>query len=238
LFGCFLSLGSAAVAEIVGAAGYDFAVIDLEHGVGNERDAYGQMQALEAAGCGAVVRVESKEPLRAQRVLDYGAHGVMFPRVESAEEARAAVAAVRYTAHGGARGLASTVRACGFGVEFAEYLEGARELLTVVQIESPKAVEEAGEIAAVEGVDVLFVGPFDLSFAMGMLGKFDAPEFVAAVERVGRAAGEAGKAAGILLPAGKGVGDYAGRGYRVIVQGSDAGILKEGLRVAVRGLRG
>jgi len=236
VLGCFLSFGSAAAAEMIGAAGYDCAVIDLEHGAGGEREAFAQLQALAATGCAGIVRVESKEAIRVQRVLDSGAHGIMFPRIESAEEARAAVAATRYAPRG-VRGLASSTRACMYGANFKPYLEGAEALLRIVQIESPAAVEAVEEIAAVEGVDVLFVGPFDLSFSMGILGEMDDPRFVQAVKRTGEAAAKHGKQAGLLLPAAKTIANYAQLGYRFIVSGSDATLLSQAVRAAAADLQ-
>src|SRR3954447_2375536 len=94
VIGCFLSMGSPLASELMGNAGYDWALIDLEHGAGDERDSLGQMQALAAAGCTSIVRVESNARQRVNRVLDFGAQGVMFPRIDTAEDARAAVAAM------------------------------------------------------------------------------------------------------------------------------------------------
>lgn len=229
VLGCFLSLGSMLTAEIMGSAGFDFALVDLEHGAGDERDALPQMQALAGTGCAALVRVESTQRQRVHRVLDSGAHGVMFPRIDSPEEAAAAVAAMRYPPSG-VRGVAASNRACAYGANFRPYLEGTSNLLTVVQIESPTAVENADAIAAVDGVDVLFVGPFDLSFSMGILGEFDNPDFTAAIEATGQAARRHGKYAGILLPAGHTVAAYHSRGYRFIASGSDAMLLASAAR--------
>ena len=233
--GCFLSLGNAITAEIMGAAGYDCAVIDLEHGSGDERAALDQIQALSATNCISLVRVESNARTRVHRMLDAGAHGVMFPRIESAEEARAAIAAMRYPPEG-VRGVASSVRACAYGVNFRPYLAGSANLLSIIQVESEAAVECADEIARVPGVDVLFLGPMDLSFGMGILGEFDHPRFVAAVERTSAAAAAHGKAAGILLPAGKTVADYHALGYRFILSGTDAIMLQQSARIAAKSL--
>jgi 4-hydroxy-2-oxoheptanedioate aldolase len=235
VFGCFLSLGSAVTAEIMGAAGFDFALIDLEHGSGGERDAFAQMQALAASNCAALVRVESTQRQRVHRVLDSGAHGIMFPRIDSAAEAEAAVASMRYPP-AGVRGVASSNRACSYGANFRPYLEGSSNLLTIVQIESLAALEQADQIAAADGVDVLFVGPFDLSFAMGILGEFDNPRFVAAVKATGEAALRHGKHAGILLPAGQTVAQYHSAGYRFIVSASDAMLLGQSARSLVQSL--
>jgi 4-hydroxy-2-oxoheptanedioate aldolase len=232
VLGCFLSLGSALTAEIMGAAGYDWALIDLEHGAGGEQEALAQMQALQGTGCAALVRVEGIERQRTNRVLDFGAHGIMFPRVESPEEAQRAVAAMRYPA-GGIRGVAFSNRACLYGTNFRPYMQGCTNLLTVVQIESPVAVQNANAIAATDGVDVLFVGPSDLSHSMGMLGQFDHPDFVAAIDRTARAAAAHGKHCGILLPAPGDFSRYYEKGYRFLASGSDAVLLNNAARSLV-----
>ncbi|MCC6293278.1 MAG: 2-dehydro-3-deoxyglucarate aldolase [Bryobacterales bacterium] len=234
--GCFVSLGSAIAAEIMGAAGYDCAVIDLEHGSGDERLAMDQLQALAAANCIGMVRVESNQRQRVHRVLDAGAHGIMFPRIDSAGEARAAVAAMRYPSDGGMRGVASSTRACEYGANFQPYLAGSKNLLSMIQIESEAAVACVEEIAAVPGADVLFLGPWDLSFGMGIMGEFDHPRFVAAVERTAAAASAHGKVAGILLPANKSVAHYHAIGYRFILSGADAIMLQQAARGAAKSL--
>ena len=236
IFGSFLSLGSPLTAEIIGAAGFDFALIDLEHGAGNEQDALAQMQALAGTGCAALVRVESTERQRVHRVLDFGAHGVMFPRVDSVDDAKRAVAAMRYPG-AGVRGVASVTRACGYGVNFQPYLAGCANLLTTVQIESPAALDSVHEIAAVDGVDILFVGPWDLSFAMGILADFDHPKFISAVRVTAEAALQHGKTAGLLLPAGHSVERYHSLGYRFLISGSDAMLLGQGARSLAKSLQ-
>jgi len=121
LTGCFLNLGSALTAEIMGRAGFDFAVIDLEHGSGTEADVLPQLQAMAATDAGVIIRVESHERQRAHRVLDLGAEGIMFPRVHSAADATRAVAGLRYPPDG-VRGVAAANRACAFGVSFGDYV--------------------------------------------------------------------------------------------------------------------
>ncbi|MEP7365629.1 MAG: aldolase/citrate lyase family protein [Acidobacteriota bacterium] len=233
--GCFISLGSAIASEIMGAAGYDCGVIDLEHGSGDERQAMDQLQALAATNCIGMVRVESNQRQRVHRVLDAGAHGIMFPRIDSADEARAAIAAMRYPPDG-MRGLASSTRACEYGANFQPYLDGSKNLLSMIQIESETAVACVDEIAAVPGVDVLFLGPWDLSFGMGIMGEFDHPRFVSAVERTSAAAAAHGKVAGILLPANKNVAHYHALGYRFILSGADAIMLQQTARAAAKSL--
>jgi 4-hydroxy-2-oxoheptanedioate aldolase len=234
--GCFLSLGSALTAEIMGAAGYDWALIDLEHGAGGEQEALAQMQALSAAGCPAIVRVEGQERQRTHRVLDFGAHGIMFPRVDTPEQARQAVAAMHYPGRG-IRGLAFSNRACVYGTNLRPYMESCANLLTIIQIESPQAVENADAIAATDGVDVLFIGPSDLSHSMSFFGQFDRPEFVRAIERTAEAAAKHGKHSGLLLPAPGDFARYYKAGYRFIASGSDAVLLNNAARNLVAGLQ-
>jgi 2-keto-3-deoxy-L-rhamnonate aldolase RhmA len=236
LLGCFLSLGSPLTAEICGLAGFDWTLIDLEHGAGDESDVLPQVQALAAGGTFAIVRVESTARQRVHRVLDFGAHGIMFPRIESAAEAKAAVAAMRYPP-AGVRGVAFSNRAGGYGSNFRPYMAGSLSLITIVQIESPAAVENLDAIAAVHGVDVLFVGPSDLSHSMGMLGNFEHPDFVAAIQRTSAAASSHGKQCGILLPTPKDFKKYYDLGYRFIASGSDAVLLNNTARALVDGIR-
>jgi len=219
--GCFLSLGSAQTAELIAAASYDWALIGLEHGAGDERDTLSQMQALAARGCIAIVRVESTVRQRVHRVLDFGAHGIMFPRIESPEGAKAAIAAMSYPP-AGVRGVALANRACQWGSDFRAYMEGSRSLLAIIQIESPVAVENAEAIADVDGVDVLFIGPSDLSHSMGKFGDFGHPDFLAALRRTAQAALSRGKHCGILLPNPKDLKRYVDLGFRFVAAGSDA----------------
>lgn len=237
VLGCFLSLGSALTTELMGQAGYDWALIDLEHGAGDERDALAQLQALSATPAAAIVRVESNARQRAHRVLDLGAHGVMFPRIDCAEDARSAASAMRYPPLG-VRGVAFSNRVCEYGSNFRPYLEASSEaLLTIVQIETRAAVEHVDEIARVDGVDVLFIGPSDLSHSYGILGQFDHPDFVNAIQKTVDAARRHGRALGILLPKPDDLGHYVSLGFRFIASGSDAVLLNNAARGLVQSLR-
>jgi 4-hydroxy-2-oxoheptanedioate aldolase len=237
VLGCFLSLGSPLTSELMGLAGYDWALIDLEHGAGDERDALVQLQALAATPASAIVRVESHARQRAHRVLDLGAHGIMFPRIDTAMDARDAAAAMRYPPLG-VRGVAFSNRVCEYGSNFRPYLDASSDsLLTVVQIETRAAVENVEEIAAVSGVDVLFIGPSDLSHSYGILGQFDHPDFAAAIERTAAAAKQHNKALGILLPKPADLQHYWSLGFRFIASGSDAVLLNNAARSLVQSLR-
>jgi 4-hydroxy-2-oxoheptanedioate aldolase len=235
--GAFLSTGYPVNAEIVGQAGFDFVVIDLEHGMGSERDVLGQLYALSATPTAAVVRVESHQRQRVHRLLDVGAAGIMFPRVESAAEARACVEAMRYPPDG-QRGVATMVRAASYGARYVDYREeSTHSLLSILQIESAEGVKRVDEIAAVEGVDVLFIGPMDLSTSLGVFRQYDHPSFVDAIARTIMAAERHKRTLGILLSAPADYRKYYDLGFRCITCGTDVSFLRDAAQATARALR-
>ena len=230
VIGCWLNLGSAVTAEIVALAGFDWVLIDLEHGAGGEQDVIAQLQAIAATPTAALVRVESHDKRRIHRVLDMGAEGAICPHIDDALQAREAVDGIRYPPHG-SRGVAKMVRATGFGKDFnAYYAQSNDGILGVMQVESPEALLHLDEIAAMDGVDVLFIGPADLSMSLGIFGQFDHPLFVDAVNATIAAAERAGKATGILLFNPDDYARYFELGIRMIACGADATFVAEGSR--------
>jgi 2-keto-3-deoxy-L-rhamnonate aldolase RhmA len=229
LTGTWVNLGSNISAEIAARAGFDWVLIDLEHGSGNEADLVSQLQAVDTTDTLSVVRIAWNEAPRFKRTLDMGAGGVMIPYVNTAEQARQAVSAMRYPPQG-VRGAARFHRANGFGTQFDSYFAEANEkLLTVVQIETAEAVENAEEIAAVDGADVLFIGPLDLSVSLGITGQMQHPEFRAAVKRVIEACRVHGKSPGILLPAAAQISAAVEDGFRFLAAGSDGAAVAAGM---------
>ena len=228
--GLFVNLGSLVSAELVARTGYDWALVDLEHGMTTEADLLAQLVAIQATPTAAVVRVVSSERLRVSRILDLGADGLMIPRLETVEEVRETLSWMRYPPEG-IRGVAAGTRGAGYGTLSHPEIRTLNErILGVFQVESPVAVAAAGELAAIDGVDVLFVGPADLSHAMGIPGEFAHPEFTDALDRVAAAASGHGKAAGILVRDASEVGAYRARGYAFIGIGSDSGLVTSGAR--------
>jgi 4-hydroxy-2-oxoheptanedioate aldolase len=237
LAGTFLNLGSPVTVEIAGLAGFDWVLIDHEHGPGGEDTLLHQLQAASATPTFPVVRIAQNETPRFKRVLDMGALGVMVPYVSTAAEARAAVLAMRYPPHG-IRGVAKFNRGAGFGGDFEEYYAHAHErLLTVIQIETPEAIRNIDEIAAVDGADVLFVGPTDLSYNMGIPDQLESARFKDTLRAVSAAAQNHGKAAGILVHHNTLVPMVRELGYTFTALGSDGGAVRAGLlgfRAALR----
>lgn len=228
--GTFLNLGSSLTAEIAGQAGLDWLLIDLEHGAGDRHELLFQLQAIESTPAAPIVRIAWNDPVRFKRILDLGPSGVMVPYVQSEGEARRAVAAMRYPP-AGVRGVASMHRACGFGSGFDDYLSSAdSHLLTVVQIETPAAVDHVDEIAAVDGVDVLFVGPMDLSVSLGMARQWDHPAFSAALNKVVSACRKAGKAAGTLVLSEEQIEQSVAVGFSFLALSSDGALVAKGMR--------
>jgi len=240
LFGCWLTLASPLVAEALACAGFDFLVADGEHSPADSMDTVALLQAIAAGGSQPIVRVTDNTTWLAKRALDAGAATVIFPMVGSAAEARRAVAAMRYPQHGngGQRGVAGIVRAARFGLA-AEYLQTANEAAcTIVQIESAAGVEAAAEIAAVDGVDALFVGPADLAASLGHLGDSRHGQVQQAIDRVLAAAKGSRKAAGIFAGSAAEARDYAARGFTLVSLAADVVWLLAGARQALATARG
>ena len=230
LNGCWLNLGSAVTAEIVGLSGFDWVLIDLEHGAGSESSTLSQIQALDNTPAGVIVRAESTEPQRIHRVLDMGAEGVMCPKVRNAEEALKVVKGLHYPPFGN-RGVAKMVRATQFAQNFNDYYQKSRDqILGVVQIETIEVLSHLDEVAAIDGVDVLFIGPADLSMELGIFGQFDHPTFVEALNKIVAAAKKANKAVGILFFNPDDYQRYHDLGIRFLACGADATFVAEGAR--------
>ena len=221
LLGAFLQLGSPVAAEIVARTGLDWALIDLEHGSGTEGDLLPQLQALAAVGTPAMVRVESLSRLRIGRVLDLGAQGVMVPQVDGSQAAAELARFLRYPPLG-VRGVGLSARGAGYGLAKHSDVDAiSRSLVGIAQIETKEGLEHAAEIASVDGIDVLFVGPSDLSHALGVPGEFDNKTYMDAIEVIAGAARDHDKAAGVHIPASTEFQRYYSKGFRLISIGSD-----------------
>ena len=236
LFGCWLNLGSSLTAELIGLAGFDWVLLDYEHGPGSETDLLHQLQALEHTPAAPVVRVESFERQRFHRALDLGAEGVMCPRIKTAEEAQLAARAMRYQP-AGLRGAARMIRATQFGANFKHYFgPGQADLVGIVQVETEEILGSLDAVAGLDGVDVLFIGPMDLSIALGAFEQKEHPRFLDALQRTAAAAKKAGKAAGVLLSSPEEFPRYRDLGYQLIACGADSAFVAAGARKALADL--
>lgn len=226
--GCWINLGSPVSAEIIGRSGFDWVLVDLEHGAGDLGAMYLQLQVLHDTGPTPIVRTDVLARSKVQHILDAGAGGIMFPQLQSSEEAQSAVQMMYYPPVG-IRGMAKMVRATGFGVNADSYRHNLdQRLLGVIQIETLPALAEVDAIAATSGVDVLFVGPSDLSLAMGIFGQIGHDDYQKAIRAVADAAKKHRKTAGVLLQDIKEYDMYHALGYRFLACGADGAFVAKG----------
>ena len=231
--GLWVALGSPYVAEILSGSGYDWLLIDGEHGPSDMPRMAAQLGALRRSPAHAIVRPPMGEAWLLKQLLDQGAQTFLIPMVETAEQARALVRAVRYPPHG-IRGVGAGLgRASDFN-RTPDYLATANaEICLLVQIESRAGLAALDEIAAVEGVDGLFIGPSDLAADMGLLGNPGAPEVLAVITDAFRRIEAHGKARGIMTVSPEQAGQYRTLGADFMAIGTDVGCLVE----AADGLR-
>ncbi len=235
--GVWCNLASAITTEIAASAGFDWLLIDQEHGPGDNQTLLGQLMAIGDKPCAPIVRIAWNEMVLFKRALDLGASGIMVPYIQKVEEAKRAVSYLRYPPDG-VRGVAGTPRAAGYNVDFENYFSQAnKSLLSVHQIETGQAVKNAADIAAVDGVDVLFVGPVDLSVSLNRPRRFDDPEYREVLKKVATTARGKGKAAGILLPSAGLIDMVADMGFTFVALGSDAGMVVQGMKNNLDALR-
>ncbi|GIH22533.1 2,4-dihydroxyhept-2-ene-1,7-dioic acid aldolase [Acrocarpospora phusangensis] len=234
--GTWIKLATVESVEIMAYAGFDFVVIDLEHSP-LDLGLTAQMIAMAAAsGVDPLVRVPDHQPSTIQRVLDAGAKGILAPHVDSAEEARRVVSAVRFPPFG-SRGAGSTSRAGRWGLTpRAEYLRtGNEDAICVLQLESPAAVAAADEILAVPGVDAVFLGAGDLSVALGV--ETNDPDLLALLGRARAAAARAGKPCGAACVDGPSAARAVALGHQFVIMGNDATMLARTARTMVYAFR-
>lgn len=225
--GIWCSLANALSTEVVGGAGPDWLLIDCEHSPNDLRSVVAQLQAVGRFPLEPVVRLPSDSAVLIKQFLDAGARSLMIPNVTSVRQARDVVAAMRYAPEG-MRGFSVGHRANQFGRIKNYHATAQVQQLLAVQIECAEAVANAAEIAAVDGVDVLFVGPGDLSTNLGAMGNPSVAEVQQAISQVAEAAAGAGKVAGILTLVRLQAERYLELGYRMVAVGSDLGLLAAG----------
>jgi 4-hydroxy-2-oxoheptanedioate aldolase len=220
-------MGATTVAEIMATVGFDFLIIDLEHGQEGLSLSLDMIRAIQLTKTSCIVRIPSADPVFLKRILDAGVDGVMVPSVESAEVARNVVSACRYPP-AGMRGFAApNVRASRYGTN-ADYMLGANDnLLIIVQIESASAVENAEEICAVDGIDVVFIGVYDLAGSIGRLDQVDHSDVRDLFLRTESAIRASGKVMGAGPTPEVKWKTLFEQGYRFVPLASDVGLLRD-----------
>ncbi len=225
--GLWSGLCSNVVAEVLAHAGYDWIVVDGEHAPNDPLTILGQLQGLNGGTAEPVVRVPWNDAVAIKRVLDIGGRTVLVPFVQSAEEARQAVAATRYPPRG-IRGVSVGHRGNRFG-RLPTYMKNAEQVICLlVQLETRAALAQIEEIAATEGVDGIFIGPSDLAADLGHLGNAGHPEVQAAIADACGRIRAAGKPAGILTGVEADARRYLQAGFTFVAVGSDVSLLAAG----------
>lgn len=229
LIGVFSDLASPLAAELCGQAGFDWTVLDLEHGAATDADLLSLLYAVASTPMAPIVRVPASERIRVGRALDLGAAGIMLPQLQSVDDVREAVRWLRYPP-AGVRGVALRTRGGGMGATgHADLARVVNErVVGIVQIEAPGTAAGAEEIAALDEVDVLFVGPADLSHSLGVPGRFDDPGYQEALRTVVAACQRHGKAAGVLIYDAAGLGPHLDLGFRFVGLGSEGSFVSAG----------
>ncbi|MDW6024009.1 aldolase/citrate lyase family protein [Mesorhizobium sp. BAC0120] len=220
-FGTWLQSASPAFAEMAAVAGFDFIIMDEEHGMGGLQHAVDMMRAAACTDATFIVRVPSSDPTYLRRLVDAGVEGLLVPMVETAEQASAIVEAVRFPPRGRRGNAFDITRSSSFGLVPDYYGRADDNLLIIVQIETALGVENARAIAEVDGVDVVFIGPTDLSGSLGMPGQTGAPEVNAAIEKATAATRAAGKPLATVPRIGRTANQLFDEGFLLVATGSE-----------------
>jgi len=236
-FGLFLGLANPISAEILATCGYDFLLIDAEHGLNDTRSVQAQLQAMAPYPVQCLVRPAHHDPALIKQLLGTGVQTLLVPMVDTAEQARAIVASMHYPPKG--------VRGVGTGLERGSrwnavsdyFAKGADELCLIVQIESRTALENLDEIASVEGVDAVFIGPSDLAASLGHLGQVSHPDVKAAIADALARISAHGKAAGVFCADATQAASFQESGASFLAMGADTGLLRSAALKLLAGLR-
>jgi 2-dehydro-3-deoxyglucarate aldolase/4-hydroxy-2-oxoheptanedioate aldolase len=219
--GAWLQIASPFTAEIMSQAGFDWLMIDMEHGPGDILTLVSQLQAMKGTDAIALVRAPWNDFVTIKRILDTGVHGLLIPYVNTREEAESAVRACRYPPQG-IRGVAGSPRAQGYGQNVQAYLQQANdEVLLITAVETPTAVTNLDDILGVDGVDGIFIGPMDLATNMGHLGDPRHPEVQEAIAEIEGKVLESGKVLATISGSWEQAQRLYGRGYQMVMLMAD-----------------
>lgn len=228
LIGFWSALPNSLLAEMIGLAGFDFALFDLEHAPNDLLTLIGQLHAVKGTNLQPMVRPPANDAVWIKRVLDIGFRNVLVPMVQTPEEAHAAVRATRYPPRG-SRGVSAYQRNNLFGTVPGYFQHIDDEIAVVCQVETAEAVDQISAIAAVEGVDALFVGPGDLAASLGHLGDIEHGEVQATIAKAARQAADADIPIGIVAANPDIARRYRDAGYTFMTVGADIPVFRRGL---------
>ena len=235
-FGPFIGLNAPGICEIVGHAGFDYCIIDLEHGSINLETAENMVRAADAAGIAPIVRI-TNHPELISKVLDLGAAGVHIPSISTAKEAQEAVWASKFSPVG-RRGVHPAVRAARYSADRAIYFNKSNaETLVIVAIEGTEGVNNLPEILKINGIDALFVGPYDLSQSLGVIGQVKHPKVVEKIREIVTVSKKAGVVVGLFTESPEAAKDWVRQGIQYCCLGIDTAILFEATANMVKQLR-
>lgn len=232
--GLFMKFSSPGLVEIFGKAGFDFVIIDTEHGPLNTETVENLVRAAELTGISPIVRVRRNEPSLISRVLDVGAEGILVPQVTNGDEALRAVKAAKFAPEG-ERGVCCYVRAASYSHEnkFSYFQRANQDNVIIILIEGRQGIESLHQIIQVPGIDVLFIGPYDLSQSMGLPGQVDHPLVLGKMREVVDKARQAGLAVGTFVDNLEAAAMWSGLGVQLIAYSVDAAIIYQASRELV-----
>ncbi len=234
--GLWISLRSNLAAEVVSTAGFDWALVDMEHTPNDLTSVMSQLQVFDASGTLAIARPEWNDPVLVKRLLDIGAKGLLFPMIQSVEEAQAAVAATRYPPRG-IRGVSGTTRANAFGRVTDYFQRVEEETAVLLQLETRQAIEQANEIAAVDGVTGIFFGPADIAADIGELGNPMSPKVWDVIKPAAKKLIDAGVPVGTLVMDPEFAKELLSEGFSFVACGSDLVLLARGADALIAKMR-
>jgi 4-hydroxy-2-oxoheptanedioate aldolase len=228
VFGPFVNLCHPAVMEIAGLAGFDFAIVDTEHGEISSDRAVDMIRAAKLSGISPIVRVYGNQPELIAKALDIGAEGVQIPQISTKAAAEAAVQAAKFSPQGD-RGCNAYVRAAQYSHrnKLTYFADANKETTVIIQVEGMEGVNNIAEILTVKGMDVLFIGPYDLSASLGIPGQVEHPLLIAEVEKTMAMARKAGVAIGFFVDDVASAVKWKKRGVQYISFASDVGLIHE-----------
>ncbi len=238
VFGPFSKSSDPAIIETLGHAGFDFIILDLEHGPNSIETVQGLIRAAQVAGMAPIVRVPSGDYEMIGKALDVGAAGVQVPKISCAEDVRAAVEHAKF-APLGMRGVCRYVRAAGYSsMDKADYFRDANETLLIIQIEGQAAMNHLDEILAVDGIDIVFVGPYDLSQSLGVPGQVEHPLVIEKMKEIVEVCLSKNIVVGNFTETLPQTEMWMGQGLRYMSYSVDVGILCEASRSLLSHLKG